>query len=49
MQLVACRDPRKALFLTVNNALGDVKDFFREGLREVAGHFSWSDRHEAKV
>ena len=36
-------DVRKALFLTLNKALeqgmiGDDKDFFREGLREVEGH-----------
>ena len=34
---------REALFLTLNKALehgiiGDDKDFFREGLREVEGH-----------
>ena len=45
---------REALFLTLNKALehgiiGDDKDFFREGLREVSGRtLSFSDRYRTK-
>ena len=47
-------DVEEALFLTLNKSLeqamiGDDKDFFREGLREVEGYLSLSDRYKAKV
>ena len=43
-------DFRKALLLE-QGMIGDDKEFFREfeGLREVEGHLSLSDRYEAKV